>query len=97
MAVKVTFVNNDSVYITDDTYISAWKSVDTSDEEPGYYSEGGRVGSRLDGNLLGTSDPIVALEGLFGSVDWFMLLDDKQPVPKVYKTSAILSLESINI
>lgn len=91
MAVKVTFVNNESITITDDTYISAWKSVDTSEKEPGYYAHGGLVGSRLDGNLLGTSEPVVALQGLFGSVDWFSLKD--KPT-KIYKTSAILSLES---
>lgn len=93
MTVKVTFVNNESIDITDNTYLFAWKSIDDSKDDPGYYAEGGLVGSRLDGNLLDTAEPVVALQGLFGSVDWFRLQDD--PTNKIYKTSAILSLETL--
>lgn len=91
MAVKVTFVNNEHIYIYDDTYILAWKSVDATKEDPSYYADGVVVGSRADGGAISTSEPVVGLQGLFGSVDWFSLKDDPT---KIYKTSAIFSLES---
>lgn len=94
MAVKVTFVNNDEVMIFGNTSISAWKSDDISKEEPVYYATGVVAGSWDEGKTLGTSEPVVALQGLFGSVDWFSLSDDPT---KFYKTSAILSLTSYSI
>ncbi|CDX65153.1 hypothetical protein [Leuconostoc citreum] len=89
MAVKVTFVNNDEIIIYDDTYILAWKSDDISDDDPCYYATGVLAGSWEEGTTLGTSEQVVALQGLFGSVDWFSLKDEPK---KIYKTSAILSL-----
>lgn len=92
MTVKVNFVNNDNIIINSDTRIIAFKSIDNTDEQPGYYANRVVNESREDGNLLATSDPLVALQGLFGSVDWFSLSDKPSTF---YKTSSIFSLEII--
>lgn len=90
MAVKVTFVNNDVVHILDDTYLMAWNSLKSNSIEQEYYVSEQLGGSRNDGGVLGTSNQIQGLQGFFGSVDWFSI---KTEPDKVYKTSAILSLE----
>ncbi|MCT4378754.1 hypothetical protein EFM21_06230 [Leuconostoc falkenbergense] len=92
--VKVKFVNNEEIIIHSDTYLFAWNSLDSNNGTEEFYAEGGSVGSRNDGGLLGTSEPVIALQGLFGTHDWFSLHDDPT---KIYKTSAILSLETITI
>lgn len=92
--VKVKFVNNEEIIINSDTYLSAWNSLDSNKGTEEFYAEGGLVGSRNDGGLLGTSDPVRGLQGLFGTYDWFSLRDEPT---KIYKTSAILSLETITI
>lgn len=92
MTVKVNFVNNDNIIINSDTRIIAFKSIDNTDEQPGYYANCVVDESREDGNLLATSNPVVALQGLFGSVDWFSLSDKPNTF---YKTSSIFSLEII--
>lgn len=92
MTVRVNFVNNDNIIINRDTHIIAFKSIGNTDEQPGYYANCVVNESSDDGTLLNTSNPVVALQGLFGSADWFSLSEKPNTF---YKTSSILSLETI--
>lgn len=90
MSVKVNFLNGESIIIEFKTRVYAWNSVDKEHNGTGYYANMVFEGSNFDGTEIGTSDPIVGLQGLFGKSDWFSIQDDRAVV---YKTSAILSLE----
>lgn len=79
--------------ISTNTVIHAWKSDNRTDNKDNmYYATMIFEGSNLDGSSICTSDPIAGLKGLFGHSDWFSIVDAPN---KVFKTSAIVSLESI--
>lgn len=94
MFTRITFSNGETLDISANTVIHAWKSDNRTDNEDDmYYATMIFEGSNLDGSSICTSDPIVGLQGLFGHADWFSIVDTPN---KVFKTSAIVSLESID-
>lgn len=91
MTVRISFADGNTKDINIDTPMRAWvgeNRFDNSDDM--YYAKQVFEGSTYDGGQIGTSDPLVGLQGLFSSSDWFSIQDEPD---KVYKTSAIVSLE----
>lgn len=89
MAVQVNLSNGESLTIKQDDHIIAWKGTNdkSKDGTIEYYAEA--VYNNNNGPELATADQRVGLQGLFSHSDWFSAGDD----PKIYKTSAIVSIE----
>ncbi|MFT8557908.1 hypothetical protein [Liquorilactobacillus hordei] len=85
--VTINLVNGDSLSVEFKTKVYAWTS-DNATKNSEFYATGICGESRFDGNLLGTSDGRVGLQGLLGIADWFSL----DPAGPIYRTSAILSI-----
>ncbi|WP_349533678.1 hypothetical protein [Leuconostoc citreum] len=92
MSVKVTFVDNHTINIADDAQINAWNSSETTVANHEFHSNTVFSGSLQDNRVFGKADSATALRALLGSADWFSLKGEPK---KVYKTSAILSLETV--
>ncbi|MFK4839659.1 hypothetical protein ACI1UE_08155 [Lactococcus petauri] len=95
MSIKITFSNNETIIIEEDTLVSAWKSLDKYSEEgqnEGYYVEQVCYGSQNSSIELGTNEQWIGLAGLFGNSDWFAIAPDYMPV---YNTSSIVSIEEV--
>lgn len=90
--IKVTLSNGTELKINKTTKIAAWESLDSVPGKKPYYGEEAFNGTIDDGTEIGTSDPLVGISGLLGSVDWFSI-DSGQTL---IKTSAVVSLELID-
>ena len=91
MTVRISFSNGETLDINEDTYLKTWVSIDrTQNKDDMYYAKMVFEGSNFDGSSIGTSDPVVGLQGLFGNSDWFSTIDLPN---KTYKTSSIVSLD----
>ena len=92
MSVKITFVNGDNVQISDETYINAWNSSETVYANHEFHAENVFAGSMKDSQISGVDETAVGLQSILGSADWFNLANAPK---KIYKTGAILSLETL--
>lgn len=90
MKLDINLINGDSITITDDTYIAAWKSSSSrfSDDGDNYYLENIFEGNFEDGKVT-DEDEIIKIEGLIGAADWFTIGKDSN---KTYKSTAVLSI-----
>ncbi len=90
MKLDINLINGDSITITSDTYISAWKSSSSrfSDDGDDYYLESIFEGNFEDGKVT-DEDEITKIEGLIGAADWFSIGKGNN---KTYKSTAVLSI-----
>lgn len=89
MSVRINFIDGFHVEIDDKTLVQAWTS-ESGNNSQEFYTSQVFDGSRYDGTGIATSNPVVGLQGLLGSSDWFTINGDTSII---YKTTAILSLE----
>lgn len=88
--IKVTFLNNEEIIITRDTYLLAWQADANRASEVKYYDFSGFAHLGISLNSFGESNHLLALQTIFMNADWFCL---KSNTTKIYKTTAIVSLE----
>ncbi|MCH4008162.1 hypothetical protein [Companilactobacillus sp.] len=93
--ITITFVNNQTLSLNNDTIIHAYKhdnTVDTISGEPNGYLETGYLSQFFEGSInskeLDSSVQQIGVAGLLAEADYFRL-DDQQVF---YKTTSILSI-----
>lgn len=90
MKLDIKMINGDSITVTDNTYIKAWKSSSSrfSDDGDEYYLETIFEGNFEDGKVT-EEDEVVKIEGLIGAAEWLSIGKDSK---ETYKTTAVLGI-----